>query len=846
MKRNKLIGLFLVASLSVAGIYDSNLANVKSSGDELNGVRLWTTYNTYTVLQDPATMALDYVTPPEVLSEGEDLSLEIKMGRGEDEGAQLIITPEKDVQSYNVTVSDLTCGENVIPKEDIEIFNQYYSYISMSYQNIKYVPTGMTPDYLIPMDWAVAYGENTIKGGNNQGVTIEVESQVDTAPGVYTGTVTLTLDNQEREIPLSVTVVDVDLSESTMPITVASLGEIYDRTAYEKIFDYRVMGQYMFHGNSSPDAMVEELRRYYDEPRFSCYEIPNVNEEVFESYVRAIALACDADQKNYFTKALCYLQLIDESHDLNLILNTTRNYVNRKNSIISQLGSLMPNSSATFRQAVAESISSFPLYSAIRQVDWGNLNPAEEGLTFCMNYYDCGVSEEVDKYYSDLSATRPLVYSNNYFPAIANSLPNYGQSNRYMGWANQKYDYAGMLLWAANEITTEITANRGTAEQYKVREYFDDQVSWSTNYGGANFIVPAKKYGYPLDWVVSLRLAAMRDAVEDHNLITALEKSYATLAKEYGVTMDFDDCIDLIYKRAFYTSYTYHIDSGATLYEMREMIFDLIELANGNSKMMLAGGKLEGNKATMSFYANADTVKVNGQSQTAQNKKYTYTWNLNETDSVNIELAKAGETETFNARMFSYGTTKSVLDNVTLTNDKIANYAQSSTAGGKGYIPAGTVSYDTSKQAIKFGIPKAEGTALQMIGYAPKFTLDASLFGVEDFYDVSYVSMKIRVKYRSGEAKATVPLTIKLTKSASETLNLWTVLFDEDSYVGNGWHERYVTFRVDKHTLVGIKKLTFSFDRASYTWSKTYMMGADVEVSDIHYSLCQYPNKGVN
>ena len=841
--RNKLIGLFLALCVTLPILNGVNLANA-TGGRELNGVRLWTTYNTYTVLQDPSSMALDYVTPPEVLSEGEDLLLDIKMGRGEDEGAQLIITPEKDVKSYNVTVSDLTSGENVIPKEDIEIFNQYYSYVTMSFQNVKYVPTGMTPDYLIPMDWAVAYGENTIKGGHNQGITIQVESKVDTVPGVYTGAVTLTLDGEKREIPLSVTIVDVDLSVSAMPIIAASAGEFMDRAVYEKLLDYRVMGQYMFRGNQSPDMMVEELRRYYDEPRFSCYEIPNVSVEVFESYVRAIAMACDTDQKNYFTKALCYLQLIDESHDLDLVLTTTRSYVAKKDSIISQLGSLMPNSSADFRQTVADSIASFPLYSAIRQVDWGDLDPAAEGLTFCMNYYDCGISEEVDKYYADLSATRPLVYSNNYFPAIANSHPNYGQANRYMGWTNQKYDYAGMLLWAANEITTEVTANRGTAEQYRVREYFDDQISWSTNYGGANFVVPAKKYGQPLDWVVSLRLAAMRDAVEDYNLITALDNSYATLAKEYGVTMDFDECIDLIYKRAFYTSYTYHVDSGATLYEMREMIFDLIELANGNSKMMLTGGKLEGNKATMSFYANADAVKVNNQSQTANNKKYTYAWNLNDKDSVKIELVKAGETETFNGRMFSYGSTRSIADNVALTQENITNYAQSSTAGGRGYIPAGTVDYDANNQTIKFGIPKAEGTALQTIGYAPKFTLDASIFGVDNFYDVSYVSMKIRVKYRSGQAQATVPLTIKLTKSETETLNLWTVLFNKDTYVGDGWHERYVTFCVDKHTLGDPKKLTFAFDRASYTWSKTYMMGADVEVSDIHYSLCQYPNLG--
>ena len=841
-------GLSGLLAFSTIGLKD----NIVASGDLLDEAALWTTYNTYTVLQNPADMKKEYVIPPTVLSEGESVSLEITMGRGEDENAQLIITPKKDVDYYNVSVSDLKCGDNVIPKENIEIFNQYYSYVDNSYGNMKYVPVGMTPDYLIPMKWAVDVGENKIKAGNNQGITIEVETKADTVSGVYNGNITLTLDGKTKDVPLTVDVKDVDVSESTMPIIAASFAEIQDRSVYEKLMDYRVMGQYMYKGNYSPDAMVEELRRYYRAPRFGGYEIPNVSPDVFESYVRAIAQACDTDNENYFTKAFVYLQNIDEVGSVDKIIETVNSYVAKKNAIRSQLSTLMPSATSEFRQSVADAISLIPLYHASYFINYGNADPAAAGLTHCYNYYDLGVSEEEEYDYRKNNATEPLVYSNNYFPAIANSLPNYGQANRYMGWTQAKYDYAGMLLWGANEITTEITSNRGSAAQYRVRNYYDDLRSWGEIYSGnAAHVIPAKKYGYPTDWVFNLRIAAMRDGVEDHNLVAALEKTYKNLGATYGVSKDFDDCIDFIYKRAFYTSYTYFIDGGETLYEMRDMVYDLIDLAKSPVKLMITGGGVEGDKASVSFCADADTVKVNGTTVGKQNGQYSFTWGVNDSDTVIIELTKNGQTYTFGGRIFSYGKVKKISDNVSLTADNVANYVTSSPSGGTGKykntIPAGTVDYAAADQKIKISIPECQETdALKIIGYSPRFTLDRALFGVEDFYEISYISMKIRVKYKSGSLNASVPLIIKLNQSTSNTLKLWTVVFNKDSCVfAGGWYERYVTFRVDKYYLQDIKQLSFTFQHESYLWTKQYNMGADVEISDICYSLCEYPNKGV-
>ncbi len=837
VKKIGAIMMSVLVSIPALSISGTAMAN----DGVLSDARLWTTYYTYSVIQDPKEMEKDYVMPPEVLSENENLKLTVKMGRGESENAQLIITPKKDVSSYSVKVSDLTCGENVIPKEDIDIFNQYYSYIPATLKNCElYVPTGMTPDYLIPMDWAIKVGENKIKAGNNQGITFEIETKVDTVPGTYTGTVELTLNNKTQNIPLVVTVKDVDLSKSLIPVFAASFGEIQDRSAYEKLLNYRVEGQFMFHGNYSPDAMVAELRRYYNEPRFGGYELPNVLPDIFGKYLRRIAMACDEDNVNYLERAYVYMQNIDEAHDLNTIYTAYAQMVAQKNAVKAELNNLMPNSSEEFIAEIRDAITNITMYHAAYVIDWKNTDPAAADVTNCYNYYDFGTSEEIDKYYSQYSAQKPLIYTNNYFPAMANSAPNYGQSNRFLGWAQAKFDYDGMLFWGANEITTEMTDNRGSAFQYRVRNYYDNQNSWSSTYGNACYTIPAGKYGYPLDYIVDSTIVNVRDAVEDYTLIDALEKLYNELSATYGVEEDFDNLIDFVYKKAFYNHYTYLPDSGRVLFEMRDIIYDLIDLAKSPAKFMTALSKIESDKISFSFYADADSVKVNGTTVNKNEGKYTYTWALNDSNTVNVEMTKDGEEYNFNAVIFNYGT----VNKVTLTQKMVEDYVESSPAGGRGYIPEGTAEFNATNESIKISIPTCEGTALQIIGYVPRFMLDSRIFNVTDMYDVAYISMKIRIKYKSGDPQAVVPLTVRLNQSAANSIDTQTFVFDKDSYVGNGWHERYITFRIDKYNIQNVKALSFTFDRTFYVFSQVLNMGADVEISDINYTLCEYPNKG--
>ena len=98
----------------------------------------------------------------------------ISGGRGDYEAAQLILTApsDADIGSYSIEVSDLKCGDSVIDKSYIDVYNEKYIQVLSSPSELS-TGTGWYADALLPFDVAVAYGENTIEAGKNQGIYIE-------------------------------------------------------------------------------------------------------------------------------------------------------------------------------------------------------------------------------------------------------------------------------------------------------------------------------------------------------------------------------------------------------------------------------------------------------------------------------------------------------------------------------------------------------------------------------------------------------------------------------------------------------------------------------------------------
>lgn len=845
-----------IASVCAATMLTTSLLPVSGEKKSVRadvGANLWSTYNSFIVLQDNADMQGGNLISPKVLAQGEELKqkgLNVDMFRGETEGAQLIVTPESRVNAYTVSVSDLvnvSDDTKKIDSKNVEIFKQHYAYVASSLTND--FPEGMYPDVMIPIEGVLKTKENFIEAGKNQGFTFEVTVAADEEKypaGTYKGKITLTLDGVAQEIPLSVRLRDITIEKSYMISTAASAGWL-SRSAYEMCLDYHVIPQYMPQAASSPDAFVRELRRYWNHPNFTNYEIPNYGADAFYQFARAIAIACIEDGENYFSRAVMYMQTVDEPHDGAYASSKISPYTKAKNNLIKDLG-------IEESEDLSKAIKNIPFLVAndnwVKSLRAEHFDTENQAISFANN----GAlwrGEEVAEEYSSVVGDLPiLTYNNGGGANIGMSLPALGGSMRNLGWACSQYDIDGHLWW---DIDSAMLFNPpGDQNAYWPSDYYDDLNSFSDNYGNARLITPAKKYGKAEEWLPTLRLRNFRDGVDDFDLLYKLEELYNEEDRltKYGIdSYDFDSLMEWVYTKGISNGVAYVPDDGHIVEEMRKTVMDLIELVESPVEFVNGGVSFSGTKATFSFFADADTVTVNGQTLSKNNNRYEYVLNdVNVEPNVDVSITKGDETYTFKAKLFEFGQLKNATQQSGVTSANVANYAASSPAGAisETAVPAGTVAFDETNQKFVFEIESAYGyDQLDSIDYSPEFTFDESFFGVDNLFDIYYVTMKVRVKFtnppvRSGDGKAvdSVPLAVNfVSRDGYSVTRFNSFMFGPEYEAEDGWMERTIVFKLDRAEITDAKSLRFSF--TGYHNDK-FNMGATVEVSDIYFTLYQH------
>ena len=155
-------------------------------------------------------------------------ALTFESARNEVESAQMILTPDFNVTSFELTMNALYNERgNEISADAFEVYVQRYISVTGtgnaplwtkdSSGTSMFKPRGgqsgndgTYPDALIPQENYIAAGENTIEARNNQGIWVNLNVQ-DAAPGTYTGFATLTVNGTAMQIPVSVRVYDVSL-----------------------------------------------------------------------------------------------------------------------------------------------------------------------------------------------------------------------------------------------------------------------------------------------------------------------------------------------------------------------------------------------------------------------------------------------------------------------------------------------------------------------------------------------------------------------------------------------------------------------------------------------------------
>lgn len=835
---------------------------------------VWTTYSTYNVPQDPAEMTVARVTPPTRLSEGSNTKLSVLMGQNEIEGAQLLLTAKKDNVEYNLKANDLKLvggsNEDIIPATDIKLYKQSYIYANHGRTDAKcqFISVGFVPDMLLPLETAVAYKENVIKKGENQGISVEVYTSGDTKAGVYKGNLTLTVNGATQDVALEVEVRAVNLEKSYVGVTAAS-APLLEETYEMLMNDYRVLCQFTPKGAYSPETMIESLEEYWDNPHFHNYEIPNGSVEKFGTYLERIALASKPNY-NYLERAICYIQSLDETNDGVKGYNGVKTYYDKKVQVCDAVrAKITEQYGADFAEEVCNAIMKVvtyvPMNNWIRSTtayDWhaqGDKTQTFKDIegTYCPSMYTVGKGEEAMIYeYAQESASPIWTYANGsggVNGVINHALPSNGEAMRYFGWTAAKNDMGGLLFWDMDANRNLMNANYELETNTPVDYYNDSLVFGSEGYGDGNHVYPAKKYGDPDGWFASLRLKNLRDGIEDHTLLTELEKEY--MADEYAkydldATTDFDKLMNWVYTRGLNTPSSFAVDDGTIISELRKSVFDLYQASQSEANLLIEDVAIDGTTATVTFYTTvASGVKVNDTTLTSKTTagsgyKYTHSWNIANAGGTEMTI-QAGDTKLFVSKVYDYTAPQNALANLTSAN--VAEHVSSSkVAGDNDEVPAGTVKMENGVLKISVtqgtkpsGWNDEENGEFTNTGYVPKFTLNASVFGTDDIFNLDTVTMNIRVKFKTAptpakNGKTKVPLHIALGRNGVATEMDYMILSDETCNItGDGGYERKLTFKVVRVNMKSPDALIFLFQ--SYH-GNTYNMGADIEITDLWYS----------
>lgn len=740
-----------------------------------------------TVWSAPSTVKIDQ-NDTAYANKGE-AELTFNTVKNEYESCQLLISAIQDVNAYYLEKSDLQCGDNVLSKENITVYNEKYVQVAeAAYGSYTH------PDALIPIDAAMTYGELKIAADQNAALWVTVYVPAETPAGVYEGTFKLTVENGTMDIPVQVTVNDYTLPETTSGQTLFSWR--YDRVApgeldgsiemmetyYEFFLDYRVSLQSLPLESQTSEEVIDTLVKYYD--RLTTYTIqPEPGEvpgggtiaEKSKEMIYAIA-SISSPEKDYFEKAMLYV--VDEpdlsdadkraytlamignvnamlqecvdtiAADTTGIFNSFKEIENWQNSIM-DIPNIIPLTadSASWLIQNADTEEAIPVVDALNTVcptfDVFSDQLADKLVTLCQ---EKGI-ENVWWY----GCTGPRAPYGNYHIGDPNLL-----AARTYSWVQAKYGIEGNLYWDAAAYTDE---NPLYPDQYiNVYEQPFRRTDSEWPAGDGFLAYPGAAYGIygPLP---SMRLMALRDGMEELEMLLALKAQYEELEAQYDSEFSAESSIASIVESVSYNGSALYADgeSGLDFTQVRnDLISSVVENATG---FVLQTVTVKGSEATVTYYAAEDsTVYIDDQVQepVSGDTSYEYTLDLEENTNLEMVIEASDGTTRKISRFISYPTKilqdfedASVLESITVTEGGSAELsAEYATEGSAAHIRV---------------VGKITGNDLVDAAYVPSFTIStAALNEIADLTEVGIMDMDL---YNAAED--TCRVTIKIYSGTS-------------------------------------------------------------------------------
>lgn len=649
MKRMK--GLFLAFAVVVSlGLFvgcknESN--TVEPYAESLQDVEIWGAPATEKILQD----AHNYDS---IKTKAE---INLTMVKGEYESYQIIMTPKKNVKSYTISMSDIVLegGEYKFDNENISVYNEKYIYVGTIYDGLTNAKSGMYPDAILPMDTAVTYGENTIKAGNNQGVYVTFETAQDCVAGIYKGAMTINFDKFSQVVPIQIEVLDFALDEEVHTKSIFSVtwpfgsGELNHSQnmldAYvEKLFEYRLApSQIVTDTNLSEESATYYADKAYEfmqNPRCSNISLPTsskvdaegetvIDANITERYLRAYVKKSNDTNYNMFAKSVYYIGIIDEPQVFNMIARV-RKVVTSLRGSIEKIACEYENDTTLVCEKKAEIIQSLRNLKNVVTAHYDETY-APYVSTWCptVDYYNTEASrndyknQEEKWWYTCIQPRAPYPTFHTEDTLI---------SARALGWMQAEYNVTGNLFWATN-----IYAESDGSIYTHLEDYYDNVTRYPRCNGDGYLFYPGGQYGLS-EPVATLRLEAIRDGLEEYEIITAIKNKYQVIAERENIEVFAEKSIAPI-SSLLYAGTQVKSDSSKFA-SARNSLLDLLTSVSSTGEMVVMDYNDDGlGNVTYKVYLNDKAILTcNGEevkkfAKTENGKVYTVTVKLDDVEN---------------------------------------------------------------------------------------------------------------------------------------------------------------------------------------------------------------------
>ncbi len=599
----------------------------KNGGKNSAEIEFWSTYSTEKILSDKSA---SYYS--EIKFEPE---LSVEAARAEYESAQIIMTAGTDIGEYDVKLSDLICGDKVYSAKNITLYNQKYITLNRITNGQSTAPTGDYPDALVPFSAAKRAKENKIAKGKNQGLWFEFYIPKETVAGTYTGSVEITYDSKSKTIPVSLTVRDITVSETTHSKSYFSVdaawgvafGEL--DSSVEVVRKYNTaLSEYRLCGGQWPvgvtkdwiaefgknendiDTWISYVWEFIKEPRNSTLALPyrylvdhtgeNIDEKILTDTVVAFSEKCIEENVNLADKLIGYYTMIDEP-DMYGSAEHVKAVMDRVNAAIEKAAQIIENGegNAELRAEIAESVRNI---ESVVPVGKYNEAMAESIDTWCPGTVNYDMESERLRFETDrekwwYTCVGPVYPYANYLIETSAFTP------RIFDWQAEKYGITGNLYWAGNYYKSDTAGY--------LEDYYQTGIRTVGMNGEGFLFYPAKPYGLEKP-VGSIRLQAARDGIEDKEILLALRNGYNTSSEACGYEFTADDILDSLYKKLF-DGMKIQTDS-ARFAKVRRELLDLAEMFDGEEKFAVSKREEQNNTVTFEIVTAATCeFKVNGE-----------------------------------------------------------------------------------------------------------------------------------------------------------------------------------------------------------------------------------------